>query len=378
MNVSQVDRAWMLRALAEAERGKGAVEPNPMVGAVLVRDNFCLATGHHEEFGGPHAEILALNRAGQTAQGATLYVTLEPCCHHGKTPPCVDALIAAKIGRVVIAVKDPFPKVDGGGIARLREAGIPVEIGLEREASSRLNAPYLKRLTTGKPFVLAKWAMTLDGKIATASGSSSWISSPRSRVMVHELRGRMDAIVVGIGTVLHDNPQLTARPAGQRVPLRVVLDSEARLPIDSLLVRTIHEAPILVVVSARAIPSRVEALKDAGCELIEISEGSGGLSVDELLEILGRRGATNVLVEGGSKVLGTFLEARQIDEVDVFIAPKIEGGRYSSSPISGPGAATMADALRLVRPEITIIDGDVRFRGMMPWCSDRVQESDSS
>ena len=225
------DLRWMARALAEAGRGRGSVEPNPMVGAVVVRDGTLVGVGHHELFGGPHAEVNALARAGGLAAGSTLYVTLEPCCHQGKTPPCTEAVIGAGMARVVAALRDPFPKVDGGGAARLRAAGVEVSMGLMAEEAARLNGPYLKRLATGLPYVLAKWAMTLDGKTASRSGDSRWISGPRSRALVHEVRGRMDAILVGIGTVMADDPSLTARPTGPRTPARVVLDGSARLPV---------------------------------------------------------------------------------------------------------------------------------------------------
>ncbi len=377
MSNPERDRYWMLRALAEAARGRGFVEPNPMVGAVLVRDGRLLAVGYHEVFGEPHAEVVALRRAGDAARGATLYVTLEPCCHQGKTPPCVDAVIAAGVARVVAAVRDPFPKVAGGGISKLKEAGIAVEVGLESEASCRLNAPYLKRIVTGKPYVTAKWAMTLDGKIATAAGQSGWISGPRSRALVHEVRGRMDAIVVGIGTALADDPQLTVRPAGARVPIRVVLDSSARLPLDSYLAKTAREIPVCVVVTENAPAARVQRLRDRGCEVLESIAKGGHLPIEPLLDELGRRGMTNILVEGGAKVLGAFLEVRQIDELDVFIAPVIEGGAGSPSPIAGPGFATMAEAFRLVRGEITVVDGDIRFKGMMPWSDEYFTSADS-
>src|SRR3954466_722160 len=225
--------SWMERALALAERGRGAVEPNPLVGAVVVRDGTCVGEGWHQRYGGPHAEVHALAAAAEAARGATLYVTLEPCCHFGKTPPCTDAVLAAGVRRVVASMADPFPRVAGGGLDRLRAAGLEVEVGLLEDEARRLNAPYLKRLTTGLPYVTAKWAMTLDGKTAVASGDSRWISGPRSRALVHELRGRMDAILVGIGTALADDPLLTARPPGPRVACRVVLDGAARLDLAS-------------------------------------------------------------------------------------------------------------------------------------------------
>ena len=219
----------MRAALAEAEKGRGWVEPNPLVGAIIMKDGQCVGSGHHERFGGPHAEIVALEQAGEHASGATLYVTLEPCCHFGKTPPCTTAVFEAGIARVVAAMRDPFSKVDGNGLALLEAAGLAVQCGCEQEAARNLNAPYLKQITTGLPYVIAKWAMTLDGKTATNKGLSRWISSESSRRQVHELRGRMDAIVVGIGTVVADDPMLTARPKGPRTPMRVVLDSGSAL-----------------------------------------------------------------------------------------------------------------------------------------------------
>src|SRR6516164_5470676 len=241
------DRDWMMRALALAERGRGHVEPNPLVGAVVVRDGRLIGEGWHQRYGQAHAEVNALAAAGDAARGATLYVTLEPCCHFGKTPPCTDAVLRAGIRRVVAAMPDPFPAVAGKGAELLRQAGVTVEFGVGEAEARRLNAPYLKLLATGRPWVHAKWAMTLDGKIATRSGDSRWISNEASRRRVHELRGRMPAIIAGLGTVLADNPQLTARPPGPRTPLRVILDSQGRIHDDSILVQTAHETPTIVV-----------------------------------------------------------------------------------------------------------------------------------
>jgi len=362
---SDRDPSWMLRALAEAARGRGSVEPNPMVGAVVVRDGRAVGVGHHERFGGPHAEVVALARAGGLAAGSTIHVTLEPCCHQGKTPPCVDVLIRAGVARVVAAMRDPFPKVSGGGFARLREAGIEVEVGPGGDAARRLNGPYLKRLATGHPYVTAKWAMTLDGKTAAGSGDSRWISGVRSRAEVHEVRGQMDAIAAGIGTVLADDPRLTARPAGPRTPARLILDAAARLPLDSQLARTAREVPVWVAVTDRAPLARREALQALGCEILHFS-GEGRVPVIPLLGEIGRRGVTNLLVEGGGTVLGSFLGAGEVDAVDVFIAPVIEGGSTSFLPTRGAGLATMAEALRLEGVEISTMDGDVRVRGTIP------------
>lgn len=363
--VDDLNDVWMRRALAEAERGRGAVEPNPMVGAVVVRDHRIAGVGHHARFGGPHAEVVALARAGETARGATLYVTLEPCCHIGKTPPCVEAIVQAGIARVVAAMPDPFPKVAGGGFAKLREAGLIVEIGLEGDAARRLNAPYLKRLITGFPYVTAKWAMTLDGKTATTTGDSRWISGPRSRALVHELRGWVDAVAVGIGTALADDPQLTARPPGPRQAVRLVLDSSARLPMTSQLARTAREVPVWVAVNDRAPADRRTALAALGCEVLSFP-GLDSIPVLPLLAELGRRGQTNLLLEGGGGVLGAFFNAGQVDAVEVFIAPSLEGGMHSFTPVRGQGVVLMSAAAHLERHEVRLIGGDVHLRGTFP------------
>lgn len=365
---SSHDLLWMSRALAEARRGLGRVEPNPMVGSVVVREGRIVSVGHHEVFGGPHAEVLALQRAGADARGASLYVTLEPCCHTGKTPPCVDAILRAGISRVVAAMRDPFPKVAGGGFSRLEEAGVKVEVGLEEASARALNAAYLKRLMTARPYVTAKWAMTLDGKTAVKGGQSQWISGARSRAMVHELRGRVDGILVGVGTALQDDPLLTARPEGPRKASRVVLDSAARLPRESRLVRTAGDVPVVVASTRRAEAGRVEALRQAGCEVM-VFETEGPVPVGPLLDELGARGWTNLLVEGGGRVLGSFLDAGEVDEVEVYIAPVVEGGDHARTAIRGQGVDSMSRALRLVEPEIQVLDGDVRLRGVLakPW-----------
>jgi diaminohydroxyphosphoribosylaminopyrimidine deaminase / 5-amino-6-(5-phosphoribosylamino)uracil reductase len=337
---------WMRRALELAERGRGYVEPNPLVGAVLVRADRIVGAGWHEKFGQAHAEINALAQAGEAARGATLYVTLEPCCHHGKTPPCTDALIRAGIVGVQAALEDPFAKVAGQGAARLRGAGIPIEFGLGADDARRQNAPYLTLLTRGRPHVHAKWAMSLDGKIATRTGDSKWISGEASRRRVHELRGRMDGILVGIGTALADDPLLTARPPGPRTACRVILDRQARLPLHSQLVRTAHETPLLVATCCTE-STRLDPLRSAGCEILLLPAAEAGVSIADLLRELGRRRLTNILIEGGAAVLGSFLDARLIDEVDVFVSTQLLGGRGALTPIAGSGCASLAEALRL-------------------------------
>ena len=342
-----------------------------MVGAVVVADGVAVGVGHHERFGGPHAEVAALARAGGLARGATLYVTLEPCCHFGKTPPCVDAVLQAGVARVVAAHRDPFPKVDGGGLTRLRDAGVEVTVEVLGDAARALNAPYLKRVLFGMPFVTAKWAMTLDGRTATGSGDSRWISNARSRSLVHEVRGQMDAILVGVGTALADDPELTARPPGPKTPVRVVLDSRGRLPTAGKLAQTAQVVPVWVATTERASADHLATLAELGCEILHFDSGpAGAVPVEALLKELGRRGVTNLLVEGGGAVLGSFFDGGQVDAVDVFIAPKIEGGTHRHSPAQGVGFAAMADAWQLDSPKISVVDGDVRIQGRLargPW-----------
>jgi diaminohydroxyphosphoribosylaminopyrimidine deaminase/5-amino-6-(5-phosphoribosylamino)uracil reductase len=367
------DPAFMLRAIELAYRGEGAVEPNPMVGCVLMQGGKIVAEGWHERFGGPHAEINALadaHRRGIDPAGCEVYVTLEPCSHHGKTPPCVNALLAAGVKRLAVAQIDPFPAVAGRGVAALSAAGVAVEVGLCEREASELNAPYLKLVEAGRPWIIAKWAMTLDGKLASRSGDSRWISNESSRRIVHELRGRMDGILIGIGTVLADNPLLTARnplptarPPGQRILSRIVLDSRARLPLESQLVLTAKESPTIVVVGPEADNERVAALRDSGCELLTYRDADRRERLAALLEEFGRRRMTNLLVEGGSHVLGDFFDNEWVDEVFAFIAPKIVGGADAQAPVAGRGRDLMSQAMQLRNARTETLDGDVFIRG---------------
>jgi diaminohydroxyphosphoribosylaminopyrimidine deaminase/5-amino-6-(5-phosphoribosylamino)uracil reductase len=343
---TELDSMFMARALELAARGQGYVEPNPMVGCVIVQNGAVVGEGWHRKFGGPHAEVEALKSAGARAKGATTYVTLEPCCHHGKTPPCTQVLIAAGIAKVVCAQRDPYTEVSGKGIAELQAAGIEVEVGLMEAEARHLNAPYLKLVSSGQPWVIAKWAMTLDGKIATHTGDSQWISGEESRAIVHALRGRMDCIIVGHGTAKTDDPLLTARPPGQRIATRIVLDSRAALSPESQLVRTAREAPVLIAVIATAPKENINRLTKAGCETLPLplgeGRGEGAVSIAALLDELGRRKMTNVLVEGGGQLLGALFDTGAIDEVHVFIAPKLFGGEKAPSPIAGAGLEKIA------------------------------------
>ena len=379
MSFTDADSRLMLRALELAERGRGFVEPNPMVGCVIVKDGAVVGEGFHARFGSPHAEVTALDAAGAGAKGATLYVTLEPCCHQGKTPPCTKAIIPAGIRRVVAAMQDPFAEVSGQGFAELKDAGIEVEVGLHEDLARRLNGPYLKLLSTGKPWVIAKWAMTLDGKIATRSGYSKWISGSAAREVVQSLRSRVDAIVVGRRTAEMDDPLLTARPESgtpARIATRVIVSSQARLSPGSRLIKTAKEIPVLLACGPDAQKRDIRRLTARGVEVHRFSATTRFERTLDLLERLGSLKMTNILVEGGSQLFGTLLDARQIDEVHVFIAPKLFGGEKAPSPIGGAGISDVSAALRLERMQIQTLGEDIYLHGYLPgWPSESAPNS---
>lgn len=356
-------RPEMEYALALAGRGRGFVEPNPLVGAVVLdAAGQRVGEGWHGYYGGPHAEVVALEAAGDQARGGTLVVTLEPCCHWGKTPPCTEAVLRAGIRRVVAAMTDPFPRVAGGGVRRLREAGVEVHVGLCEREARRLNAAYLKLVGRGRPWVHAKWAMTLDGKIATYAGDSRWVSGEESRRRVHELRGRVDAVLVGRGTVAADDPLLTARPPGPRVPLRVVVTGSGQLPDDCRLRATAREVPVIVFTAAGR-EAGLAGWAAAGVEIVPLPSSDRGLVVDDILAELGRRRLTHVLVEGGAGLLGAFLDARAVDEWHVFVAPKLIGGERAVPPVGGAGVARLAEALAVVELTAGPCGEDVYLHG---------------
>ena len=317
-------------ALNEAAKGLGRTHPNPVVGAVVARGAQVLGLGHHRKAGGAHAEVEALREAGKKARGADLYVTLEPCNHQGRTPPCTDAILSAGIARVFIGSIDPNPLVKGKGAQRLRAAGVTVRTGVLGEACDAANEMWFKFITRKLPWVVLKAAVTLDGKLATVSGDSRWVSGPKSREMAHALRDELDAVLVGIGTALADDPRLTARGRGQRDPVRVVVDSTARLPPDARVLRQRSKAPTLVACTVRADPRRVKALQRAGAEIVLCQSRDGRVDLKDLLRRLAGRGLTSVLVEGGAAIHGRFLSGRLWDELYLFIAPKVAGGNAPS------------------------------------------------
>ena len=365
MSQFETDRRHMRRAIQLASHGQGHVEPNPMVGCVIARSGTVISEGWHQKYGGPHAEVEALRGANQNSVGATMYVTLEPCCHHGKTPPCTDQIIKAQIGRVVVAQTDPFSAMQGRGIQQLQTAGIHVDVGLGKDEVSILQAPYFKLIKAGRPWMLAKWAMTIDGKIASRTGSSQWISSEESREIVHHLRGRVDAILVGRLTVQRDNPMLTARPSGARTATRVVVDSHATISLESQLVQSADMAPVLVSVGPGVDEGNCRRLATAGCEILRGDSESWNERLGELLDEFGRRRWTNVLVEGGGHLLGTLFDLGEIDEIHTFIAPKLIGGACAIGPVLGSGIAEMGLAARIQNPQVEQIGPDIYVHGLI-------------
>ncbi len=363
--LTAADNEHLARSIELAEFGLGRVHPNPMVGAVIVRDGRVLGEGWHEECGGPHAEVIAIaaaGAAGASIHGATLYVSLEPCCHHGKTPPCTDAILAAGIARVVVASDDPSEKAAGRGLGILRDEGVDVVVadGEIAERARLVNQAFRKHARTGRPWVLFKSAMTLDGKVATRTGDSQWISDESSRARAHRWRASVDAVAVGIGTALADDPQLTARVDGvHHQPRHVVFDATARLPLDSQLVAAAPGLPLTVVVSRAAGRSATEALEMAGAEVVVATGANEPARVRSALDQLGAGGVTSILLEGGPHLAGAFLDAGEIDEVRLFLAPLLLGGRAARDPLEGEGVERISEALRALTLDCERVAADL-------------------
>jgi len=357
------DRVYLQRAIELAGRGLGFTNPNPVVGAVVATEHAILGEGWHERLGGPHAEVNAIRAcAGADLSNATLYVSLEPCCHQGRTPPCTEAIIAAGINRVVVASDDPTEKPNGRGLGVLRDEGVEVVFADEDTARSArlLNQAFRKQARVGRPWVLFKSAMTLDGKVATRDGDSRWISGERSRELAHHWRATVDAVAIGIGTALVDDPQLTARVEGvHRQPRRVVFDSLARLPVSSRLVKAAVEVPLIVVVSRAAPRNDTEALSAAGVEVIVASGENEPARVRSGLDQLAGLDIAAVLLEGGPHLAGAFLDAGEIDEVRLFLAPMLLGGANARDPLEGEGVARINDAIKAMTLDCSLVGDDV-------------------
>jgi diaminohydroxyphosphoribosylaminopyrimidine deaminase/5-amino-6-(5-phosphoribosylamino)uracil reductase len=351
---TDTDRAHLSRTIELARQGAGEVRPNPLVGALVAREDRVLGEGWHERYGSPHAEVNAIEACGaEDLTGATLYVSLEPCCHEGNTPPCTEAIVQAGIGRVVVASDDPTEKASGRGLGILRDEGVEVLVADgELAARARLiNQPFRKHARVARPWVLFKSAMTLDGKVATRAGDSQWISGEESRLLAHTWRASVDAVIVGIGTALADDPQLTARPDGilaelPSQPRRVVFDSLARLPIGSQLVSAADRVPLTVCVSRAAARADTDALEAAGAEVLVATGENEPARVRSALDQLGASGIASVLLEGGPHLAGAFLDAGEIDEIRLFLAPILLGGRTARDPLEGEGVERISEALR--------------------------------
>ena len=385
MPYRQQDIEYMQRAIALAKKGAGFVNPNPMVGCVVVKDNEIIAEGYHEYYGGLHAERNALTNTAADCKNATLYVTLEPCCHHGKTPPCTDIIIEKGIKKVVVGLLDPNPLVAGKGISILQNAGIEVVTGVEEDKIKELNKVFLKYIKTKRPYVILKTAMTLDGKIASHTGDSKWITNEKSRQLVHKLRSEMMGIVAGIGTVKADNPMLNCRLESQqttdnrqqsvRQPIRIIVDTKASISLDSNIVKTANEyrtilaisRDVTLVASEKTTDNRqqttVEKLKSFNVEILQCEEKDGHVNINDLMIKLGQMGIDSLSLEGGSCLNAAFLEAGCVDEVYAFIAPKIIGGEHSKSPIGGKGIELMRDAITFDKVEIEQIENDILIKG---------------
>ena len=384
MPYRQQDIEYMQRAIALAKKGAGFVNPNPMVGCVVVKDNEIIAEGYHEYYGGLHAERNALTHTTADCKGATLYVTLEPCCHHGKTPPCTDIIIEKGIKKVVVGLLDPNPLVSGKGISILQNAGIEVVTGVEADKIKELNKVFLKYIKTKRPYVILKTAMTLDGKIASYTGDSKWITNDKSRQLVHKLRSEMMGIVAGIGTVKADNPMLNCRLEGQqttdnrqqsvRQPIRIIVDTKASISLDSNIVKTANEYRTILAISRDVTPvaseqttvnsqqSKINELESFNVEILQCEEKDGRVDINDLMIKLGEKGIDSLLLEGGSCLNAAFLEAGCVDEVYAFIAPKIIGGEHSKSPIGGKGIELMKDAITFDKVEIEQIENDILIK----------------
>jgi diaminohydroxyphosphoribosylaminopyrimidine deaminase / 5-amino-6-(5-phosphoribosylamino)uracil reductase len=360
----------MALALKLAAKGTGSTSPNPMVGAVVVKDGHIVGQGYHHRYGQPHAEVEALRQAGLQARGATLYVTLEPCNHHGKTPPCTAAVLAAGIYRVVIANADPNPRVTGGGADFLRSQGLIVDQGLLAEAGQKLNECFFKATTTGLPFVIAKAAASLDGKIATRTNDSHWITSDKARIWGHRLRHQVDAILVGVGTVLADDPQLTTRlPLGQgKDPIRIVLDSRLRLPLSAQVLTRKSAAATWIACTDAAPPEKVAALQALGAEIILAPTRDHRVDLAALLPLLSERRIQSLLVEGGAEVHGSFFEAGLVDKFHLFLAPKFIGGRQAPGILGGQGIDRLAEAPQARDLSIHHLGPDLLITGYLNTC----------
>ncbi|WP_424653652.1 bifunctional diaminohydroxyphosphoribosylaminopyrimidine deaminase/5-amino-6-(5-phosphoribosylamino)uracil reductase RibD [Carnobacterium jeotgali] len=353
----------MRMALDLARKGKGWTTPNPLVGAIIVKGGRVIGQGYHQKYGQPHAEVNAIASAKEDVTGATLYVTLEPCSHFGKTPPCSDLLIDKNIKRVVVGTLDPNPLVAGKGIERLRSNGIEVVTGVLEEESQKLNEIFIKYIVTKEPFVVMKNAMSLDGKIATVTGESQWISGESSRKQVHSLRHELAGIMVGIETIIKDDPQLTSRTLNSRNPIRIVVDSQLRIPIASKVLTQQDKAKTIVATTRRANKEKLDTLKQMGIEVLVTKEKSGRVDLQELMKLLGAKGIDSILLEGGANLNFSALEEGIVDKIQSYIAPKIIGGKEAKTAVEGAGVHSLKNAFQIDRMTPVMVGEDLFVEG---------------
>ena len=360
------DTYFMQMALELAEKGRGAVAPNPMVGAIIVKDGRIIGSGYHEKIGEGHAEVNAFRSATEDVAGATIYVTLEPCSHFGKTPPCSDKIIEKKIGRVVIAALDPNPLVSGRGVKKLQAAGIEVITGVLAEESSRLNEIFMKYIVKKEPFVVMKAAMSLDGKIATRTGESQWITGPAARERVHQLRSALTGIMVGVQTVIMDDPQLTSRLPGGKNPVRIIVDSTLCIPLEAKVLQNQDTAKTIIATTERADRSKAARLEEAGIEILSVpANDDGRTDLKALMRALGERGIDSILLEGGATLNFAALQAGIVDKVQVYIAPKLIGGETAKTPVGGEGIEKLSQAFSVIELKASTVGEDILLEGYL-------------
>ena len=358
-----MEEVYMNLALELAKKGKGRVNPNPMVGAVIVKNDQIIGKGYHEEYGQSHAEVNALNSTTEDAAGATMYVTLEPCSHFGKTPPCVDKIIESKIVKVVIASLDPNPLVAGAGVKKLIDAGIEVVVGVLDEENKKLNEVFMKYIVSKKPFVVMKSAMSLDGKIATRTGESKWISSEKSRKEVHKLRNELMGILVGVNTIIKDDPELTCRLENGKNPIRIIVDSNLRIPLDSKVIKDTHKARTIIVTTEKADKYIIKDLESKGVEVIIAKLKDKRVDLQDMMVKLGELKIDSILLEGGSTLNFSALKQNVVDKIQVYIAPKLIGGENSKTPIGGMGIDSLQDAFKIKDMVLKTIGEDILIEG---------------
>ncbi|WP_270940941.1 bifunctional diaminohydroxyphosphoribosylaminopyrimidine deaminase/5-amino-6-(5-phosphoribosylamino)uracil reductase RibD [Romboutsia lituseburensis] len=357
-----MNEKYMRAAIDLAKKGKGRVSPNPLVGAVIVKNSKIIGQGYHEEYGQNHAEINAIKSAKEDLKGSTMYITLEPCCHYGNTPPCVDEIIKSKISKIVIGHLDPNPIVSGNGVKKLIHNNIEVVIDVLRDECMKMNEVFLKYISNKEPFVIMKNAMSLDGKIATYAGESKWISSQKSREKVHELRSQVSAIMVGVDTIIKDNPSLTCRLIKGKNPIRIIVDSSLRIPINSIVLKD-NCSKTIIATTNNSNKGKIEKLRSEGIDVLVIDKKDNKVDLKKLMKVLGRLNIDSVLLEGGSTLNFSALKEDIVDKVQIYIAPIILGGRLAKTPVGGDGVKYLSDAYNLKNITAKVIDRDILVEG---------------